>query len=271
MRLKTILILLLMLPVFPVGALSSDDQYKQTAVDWVKEKHPELAELDDDSWVFNMSEAQTQGKWTYRIMDVRGTGEEYELEWNGRVRQKDSWGKVSVNEFSYTFTVMDDPPSEEQDSTPPPEESDPTPPPEEQDSTPPPEESDPTPPPEEQDSTPPPEEQDSTPPPEEQDSTPPPEEPKPGIKGNHVEYEDGLSWGYMWRDRHVLLVVRVPGGPTHVNVTIVSVNGVYSRTVLTYSESLCIYFKPYWFEDDYILVVTADRGTFSPEYILASR
>ena len=217
MRLKTILILLLMLPVFPVGALASDDQYKQAAVDWMQEKHPELAELDDDNWVFSMSEAQTRGKWTYRIMDVRGTGDEYELEWNGRVRQKDSWEKVSVNEFSYTFNVMDDPP------------------------------------------------------PGEQDPTPPPEEPKPRIKGNHVEYEDGLSWGYMWRDRHVLLVVRLPGGPTHVNVTIVSANGVYSRTVLTYSESLCIYFKPYWFEGDYILVVTADRGTFSPEYMLASR
>lgn len=224
MRLKTILILLLMLPVFPVGALASDDQYKQAAVDWMKEKHPELAELDDDSWVFNMSEAQTQGKWKYRIMDARGTGEEYELEWNGRVRQKDSWEKVSVNEYSYTFNVMDDPPSEESDPTPPPEEQDPT---------------------------------------------PPLEELKPRIKGNHVEYEDGLSWGYMWRDRHVLLVVRLPGGTTLVNVTIVSDNGVYSRTVLTHSESLCIYFKPYWFEGNYILVVTADQGTYSPEYMLA--
>ncbi len=233
MRLKTILILLLMLPVFPVGALASDDQYKQAAVDWMKEKHPELAELDDDSWVFNMSEAQTQGKWKYRIMDVRGTGEEYELEWNGRVRQKDSWEKVSVNEYSYTFNVMDDPPSEESDPTPPPEEQDPT------------------------------------PIPQMQDPTPPLEELKPRIKGNHVEYEDGLSWGYMWRDRHVLLVVRLPGGTTLVNVTIVSDNGVYSRTVLTHSESLCIYFKPYWFEGNYILVVTADQGTYSPEYMLA--
>ena len=72
----------------------------------------------------------------------------------------------------------------------------------------------------------------------------------------------------MWRDRHVLLVVRLPGGPTLVNVTILSANGVYSRTVLTHSESLCIYFKPYWFEGNYILEVTADRDTYSPEYML---
>jgi hypothetical protein len=227
MRGKTILILVLMLPmllIFPVGALASDDQYRQAAVDWMREHHSELVGFDDVSWVFNMSEPQMQGKWEDRSIDLNGTCKENVLEWRGRGRHKGSWTMVSVNENSYTFNLTEDPPPEESDPTPPPEEPDPT---------------------------------------------PPPEEPRPKRRGTHIEFEDELSWGYIWRDQHVLLAVKLPGGPTHVKVMILSTHGVYSRTVLTQSESFCIYFKSYWFEGDYILVVTTDRGTYSPEYTLA--
>jgi len=86
----------------------------------------------------------------------------------------------------------------------------------------------------------------------------------------NVVYEDGLSAGYMWRDDHALLVVRVVD-PSDVTVTIFSSYGTYNRTFHTGVRSFCIYFSAVRFVGDYTVVVSAtnDKGTYSPKCLLA--
>ncbi len=91
------------------------------------------------------------------------------------------------------------------------------------------------------------------------------------ITTSRVYYEDGLSMGYMWRDDHVIIVVR-PQGESFIAITIESDYGTFTQTYMTHHRTLCIYFKPYWFDGDYTITVTAINtqiGEYTPSYQLA--
>ena len=81
-----------------------------------------------------------------------------------------------------------------------------------------------------------------------------------------ILYEDGLEGGYLWRDDHVLLVVR-PVKMSDVTVTILSDYGEYSKTFRTGVRSFCIYFSADRFVGDYIVYVSAtnELGSYMPK------
>ena len=85
-----------------------------------------------------------------------------------------------------------------------------------------------------------------------------------------IVYEDGLSAGYMWRDDHVLMVVR-PVMMSYVTITVVSDYGTYSNTFRTGARSFCIYFTALRFVGEYTVEITATNslGSYSPRYMLA--
>ena len=85
-----------------------------------------------------------------------------------------------------------------------------------------------------------------------------------------IVFEDGLEAGYMWRDDHVLLVVR-PVMLSEVTVTVLSDYGEYSETFMTGAKSFCIYFSAERFVGEYIVYVSAtnDLGSYMPKTLVA--